>query len=248
MGNLLASIFGGGSQTAPQYQQYDPTKAQSQFTAQNFGGELVAGNNITSTTSAGNLSTFLTGLNGVDSGAVKGINAEQQLGNTLLSGSGAALPQWAQTYLNNSKMQGAESSVNRGVGAFSANGQSGVNQYVGNNALNLVQLGAQFAGNASNQAGGIVNSNMYRFDPLNAIQSSGQIQQAGEFNTGVANEQANANAGVTNYNNNNSPMGNMFRTGLQDLSYLAGSFLGSGGKTPFGNTGVNGSASTGAFA
>lgn len=230
MADLLASIFGGGSQTAPQYQTYDPQSSVKSFLGQDFDSELKANNNVTATTSAGNLSTFLTGLNSVDSGAVQGINAEQTLGNNLLSGSASALPSWAKTYLDNSKMQGNESAIGRGVGAFSNNGISGVNQYVGNNALNLVNMGAQLSGSASTQASGIVNSNMYRSDPSNSMLTIPQLNQIGEFNVGVQNQQADANAAVDNWNRNNSPLGSMIRTAGNTIVTLAGDFLGGAGK------------------
>lgn len=229
MADFLASIVGGGKQTAPQYQTYDPLKAQSQFLSQDFGKAQGISDNLTKNTSAANLGAFTTGLNQVDSGALAGINAEQNLGNTLLTGSGSALPAWARQYLNDAKMTGNESAIGRGVGAFSDNGISGVNQYVGNNAMNLVNLGAQFSNAASGQAGGIVNSNMYRNDPNSDLMTPGMFQQAGMFNTGIMNEQANANAAVSNYNRNNSPLGSAIRTGLSDITYLAGSFLGSHG-------------------
>lgn len=225
-GLTLSSVFGGGAQVAPQYSTLNPSTVQNQYLGQNFAGELNQSNNITQSASAGNLSTNLAGLNSFDPGAIQGINAEQNLGNTLMTGSSSALPAWATTYMNNAKMQGAQSAQNRGVGAFSGNGISGTNQYVGNNALQLVNMGAQFAGQASGQAQGITNANMYRNDPNNAVMSMPALSQIGEFNTGIQNEQANANTAVQNYNDNNSPWGNMTRTALQMVASLAGSYLG----------------------
>lgn len=230
MADFLASIFGGGSQTAPDYKTYDPASAQKQFLSQDFNADQAISNNLTKNTSAANLGTFTSGLNTINPGALTGINAEQNLGNTLLTGSGAALPSWAKQYLNNAKMAGNENAIGRGVGAFSDNGISGVNQYVGNNAMSLVNFGSNLVNQASGSSTGIVNSNMYRTDPYAGLMTPGMFQQAGEFNTGIQNQQADANAAVSNWNNNNSPLGSAIRTGLQDLTYLAGSFLGSAGK------------------
>lgn len=230
MANLLASIFGGGSQQAPTMPTYNMGQAESQYQGQNFAGEQSISNNLTANTSQANLSTFLGGLGQVDSGAITGINAEQHLGNNLLTGGTSALPSWAQNYLNQGQRQGSESAVGRGVGAFSGNGLSGVNQYEGNNALTLLGLGKSFADSASSQANGIVNSNMYRNDPNNQIFSPSMFQQAGEFNTGILGQNAVNATAAQNYNNNNSPLGSAIRTGLTDLTYLAGSFLGGAGK------------------
>lgn len=230
MADLLASIFGGGSQVAPQLPTFDPKKAQGAFLSQDFGKSQSISNDITKNTSAANLGAFTTGLNSIDSGALTGINAEQNLGNSLLAGNMDSLPDWAKSYLNTGQRMGAESAIGRGVGAFSDNGLSGVNQYKGNNALNLVGMGANLAERASLASTGIVNANMYRNDPWSTLMTPGQFQQAGEFNTGILDQQANDNAAVANYNNNNSPLGSAIRTGLQDLTYLAGSFLGSAGK------------------
>lgn len=197
---------------------------------QNFGANQAVSNNLTKNTSAANLNTNLAGLNQVDSGALAGINDQQTLGNSLLSGSMNALPSWAKQYLNTGQRQASENAVGRGVGAFSDNAQSGINQYLGNNAMNLVGFGSQLASSASNQSQGIVNANMFRNDPNSGLLTPGQFMQAGEFNTGIQDQQANDNAAVTNYNNNNSPLGSAIKTGIQDLTYLAGSFLGSAGK------------------
>jgi len=231
MANLLASIFGGGSQQAPVMPTYNPATAQMGFLGQDFAKNQAVTNNLTANTSAANLSTNLAGLNSLDSGAVAGINEEQNLGNSILSGSTAGLPSWAQTYLNNGARQGAESAVGRGVGAFSSNGISGANQYMGNNVMNLLGFGSQLATGASNQAQGIVNANMYRADPMSGLLSPAQFQQAGEFNTGILGQNAVNSTAAANYNANNSPVGSMIRTGLQDLTYLAGSFLGGMGNS-----------------
>ena len=239
---LMAQVFGGGSQVAPQYSTLNPSTIQSQFLGQNFAGEQQASNNITANTSQANLSTNLAGLNQVDSGALQGINAEQNLGNSLLTGSASQLPGWAQTYLNKAQSTGAEGAVQRGVGSFSGTGISGINQFAGQNALQLVGMGANFANSASQQSQGIVNANMYRNDPNNSIMSIPELSQIGEFNTGIQNQQANANAGVTNANNNNSPWGNMIRTGLQTVGSLAGSFLGDSSLGSAFSTSGNGAA------
>lgn len=230
MSDLLASVFGGGSQQAPVLPTYDPSKVQGQFLSQDFAKNQAVSDSLTANTSKSNLSTNLTGLNTVDSGALAGINAQQQLGNTLLAGSGADLPAWAQAYLNTGQRKGAESAIGRGVGAFSGNGLSGVNQFLGNNAMNLVGFGSQLATGASNQAQGIVSSNMYRSDPMAGLLTPGQFMQAGEFNTGIQGQNAINATAAANYNANNSPLGSAIRTGLQDLTYLAGSFLGGAGK------------------
>lgn len=216
---------------APQLPTYNPATTQSQFLGQNFSGEQAASNAVTKNTSAANLTADTTGLNSIDAGALPGINAEENLGNSLLSGSLSGLPDWAKTSINNAQMQGAESAVGRGVGAFSGNGISGINEYMGNNALNLINTGAQLSSNASQQAQGIVGSTLYKNDPWNSMMSTSQIQQGDELNTQIGGQQATDNAAVTNWNNNNSPLGSAIRTGMQTLTYLAGSFLGgSGGK------------------
>lgn len=230
MADLLASIFGGGAQTAPDYKTYDPQSSVKSFLGQDFAGEQAASDATTKNTSAANLSTFLTGLNSVDAGVVQGISAEQNLGNTLLSGSASALPAWAKTYLDNGKMQGNENAQARGVGAFSDNGLSGVNQFQGTNALNLVNMGAQLSGQASQQASGIVGSTMYKNDPTNDMLTIPALNQIGEYNNSILNQQADADAAVNNWNSNNSPLGSMIRTAGQTVVYLAGSFLGSAGK------------------
>lgn len=230
MADLLASIFGGGSQQAPVMPTYDASTASKQYQSQDFGKAQQISNDLTKNTSANNLSTFLTGLNGVNSGAIAGLNERQDLGNSLLSGSGSGLPSWAKNYMNDALRQGSESAVGRGVGAFSNNGLSGVNEYVGNNALNLIGLGNQLSTGASQQAEGIVGQNMYRADPTAGLLTPGQFQQAGEFNTGILGQNVVNQTAAQNWNNNNSPMGAAIRTGLQDLTYLAGSFLGSAGK------------------
>ena len=226
MGNFLAQVFGGGSVTAPNLPTYDPSTASTQFQNQNFGAAENTANQMTSSMSAGNLNTALTGLGTIDPNAVAGIDEEQNLGNTLMSGSGSALPAWAKQYMNNAQMTGSESAIGRGVGAFSSNGQSGVNEYVGNNAMNLVNMGAGLANNASSQANGMVEQNMYRADPMAGLLSASQFMQAGMFNTQIQDQQAEDNTEVANYNANNSPLGNMTRTALQMLASLVGSKMG----------------------
>lgn len=230
MANLLASIFGGGSQVAPQLPTYNPETASTQFDAQDFSKAAGSANLLTNLTSTGNLATNMQGLNTLDPGAITGLQNEQALGNSLMSGTSGQLPAWARTYMNNASMQGSESAIGRGVGAFSDNAISGTNQFVGRNALDLVKFGTSLTNDASGQAQGIVNANMDRVNPMDGLLSAAQFQQAGEFNTQIGDQQATDNAAVTNYNNNNSPLGSAIRTGMQDLVYLAGSFLGSAGK------------------
>lgn len=245
MADLLASIFGGGSQTAPVMPTVNTGGIQQSFLGQNFGAAQSVSDAQTKNTSATNLATDITGLNTVDSGALSGINEEQTLGNNLLSGSASALPAWAKNSMNDALRIGSESAIGRGVGAFSNNGLSGVNEYVGNNALNLVNLGAGLANNASTQSQGIVNANMYRADPNMGLLSPGQFLQAGEFNAGIQGQNAQFAAAAQNFNNNNSPLGNAIRTGLSDITALAGSFLGSGASAmPAGNSGSGGGVST----
>lgn len=232
MANFLASVFGGGSQTAPKLQQYDPTEYQNMFLGQNFGQSQGISNGITANTSAANLDAYTTGLNKVDPSALAGINATNELGNNLLTGSLDSLPSWAQNYLNTGARKGAESAIGRGVGAFSANGLSGVNQYKGNNAIGLVQFGANLSNQASGQASNIVNSTLYKNDPWSTMMTPGQFQQTGMYNNQIENQQATYDTAVQNYNANNSPIGSAIRTGLQDLVYLAGSYLSKGGNSP----------------
>lgn len=231
MADLLASIFGGGSQVAPQLPTYNPQSAETGFLAQNFSAAQGKSNDMTAATSAANLSSFTSGLNSIDPGAISGMNSEQSIGNSLMNGNMGALPSWARQYLNLGQQEGNENSASRGVGAFSQNGMSGVNQYKGNNALNLVNMGANFSNNAFGQATGIVNATKYQANPMDFLLTPGQFEQGQEFNTSILDQQAIDNAAVTNWNNNNSPLGSAIKTGLQDVVYLAGSFLGgSGGK------------------
>ena len=230
MADLLASIFGGGSQQAPVMPTLDLSKIEGQFLGQDWDKIQSISNNQTQQTSQNNLNTFLGGLNQVDSGAVAGINDRQNVGNSLLSGSSAGLPSWAQTYLNNGAREGAESAIGRGVGAFSGNGLAGVNQYMGNNAMQLIGVGNQLSSGASQEAEGLVNQNMYRSNPSSFMLDPSQILQAGEFNTSIQGQNAVNATAAENYNDNNSPLGSAIRTGMQTLTYLAGSFLGGAGK------------------
>lgn len=229
MAGLLSQVFGGGAVTAPTLPTYNPQSAETGFLAQNFGAAENQSNAMTSGTSAANLSSFTSGLDTVDPGALSGMNAEQTLGNTLLSGSMGALPSWAQQYLNVGQEQGAENAASRGVGAFSQNGQSGMNQFMGRNAMNLVNMGAGFANTAFGESTGIVNATKYQANPMDFLLTPGQFQQAGEFNTQIGDQQAQDNAAASNYNSNNSPAGAAIRTGLSDLVYLAGAYLSKGG-------------------
>lgn len=229
MANLLGQIFGGNPQTAPTLPTYDPASAETGFLGQNFGLAQQKSNDMTTATSAANLGSFTSNLNTVDPGALSGLNAEQTLGNNLLSGNTSALPSWAQQYLNLGQQQGNENAAARGVGAFSQNGISGVNQYKGNNAINLINLGANFANTAFGQSTGIVNATKYQANPMDFLLTPGQFQQGQEFNTQIQDQQAIDNAAVTNYNSSNSPLGSALRTGLSDLVYLAGAYLSKGG-------------------
>jgi uncharacterized membrane protein YgcG len=228
-GSLLAQVFGGGSQVAPQLTTVNPNAAEAGFLGQNFSEIQNLSNSLTSNTSAANLATNLTGLNTVDPGALTGIQEEQTLGNGLLGDNASGLPAWAQQYMSTAAMSGNQAAIGRGVGAYSGNALSGVNQFLCENAMQLVGMGSQLANNASGEAQGIVNQNMYRQNPMDLMLNPGQFLQAGEMNTGILNQQAVDNAAVTNYNNNNSPLGNMLRTGLQMGASLLGSFLGDNG-------------------
>lgn len=226
MSNFLASVFGGGSVQAPVMPTLNAGAIQGQYLGQNFSAAQNISNQQTQQTSQTNLNQNLAGLNQVNPGALQGLNQEASLGQGLLSDSASGLPAWAQTYLNNAQRQGDESAVGRGVGAFSGNGQSGVNQFLGNNAMNLVNQGANLTNSAFGQEQNLVNANMYRADPNSSLLTPGQFLQAGELNTGILGQNAVAQATATNFNNNNSPLGNLTRTGLSMLSSLAGSFLG----------------------
>lgn len=230
MAGLLAQIFGGGNVTAPVMPTVNPAQAGTDFANQNFGQIQGISDSLTKNTSAANVGAYTSGLNTVDSGALTGLNEEQDLGNNLLSGSASALPAWAQTYLNQGSTRAAEGAVGRGVGAFSSNALSGINQYKGNNALSLVQFGSQLSGDAFNKANSIAGATTFMNNPNNDLLSPTAFSQMEEFNTGIQGENATTAAAASNYNANNSPLGSTIRTGLQTLTYLAGSFLGSAGK------------------
>jgi len=230
MASLLGDIFGGNPQTAPVMPTYNPLQASNLYNQQNFGKAQNESNQITTATSANNLATNITGLNTLDSGAITGINEEQNLGNTLLSGSTAALPSWARAYLNDGQRVASESAVGRGVGAFSDNGLSGANEFLGKNVMQLLGFGSQLASGASQEAQGIVGSNMYRSDPMAGLITAGQFQQAGEFNTQIEGENAVNATAASNYNATHSPVGSAIRVGLDTIATLAGDFLGGGGK------------------
>jgi len=224
--DLMASIFGGGSQTAPVLPTINPNAIAGQFLGQDFGKATNIANTMSTSVSNNNLSNDIAGINRVDSGALTGLNARQTLGNGLLSGDSSALPAWAQQYLNDGARQGAESAVGRGVGAFSSNGMSGVNQFMGNNALQLVGFGNQLSTGASQEAEAISGRSQQRFNPTDFLLNPGQFLQAGEFNAGIQGQNEIAKTTALNYNRNNSPLGNAFRTGLSMVASLAGSYLG----------------------
>lgn len=229
MADLLASIFGGGSVQAPVMPTLDVSQVGTQFANQDFSKIQGISDALTKNTSAANVGAYTSNLNTVDPGALQGLSAEQTLGNNLLSGSTSSLPSWAQAYLNKGTQQGAENAVGRGVGAFSANARSGVNQFQGNNALSLINLGSNLTNTAFGQANSIANATTFMNNPNQDMLTPGQFLQADQFNTQIQGQNAVNATAAANYNANNSPLGSAIRTGLSDLVYLAGSFLGGSG-------------------
>lgn len=228
MANFLSQLFGGGKQEAPQYKTVSPSDISGQYFGQDFDKSIATQAKLTKGVSTNNLDTYKSLLSSIDPNALSNLQSKSNTASALLSGSTASLPSWLSTFMSNTQRQGAEGATARGLGTYSGAGTSAIRNYAGDRGMQLYELGSNLSDSTLSAAGNIANRAYSPYDVGNTLMSMGQLTQLNEFNTGIQNQQAEANAAVENYNESNSPWANLLKGITQIGATLGGKAIGSG--------------------
>lgn len=225
--SFLGDIFGGGDVSAPTLSTIDPNQILSDYYGQDFDKAISTTNKLTSGVSSGNLDTYTNLLAKINPSGASNIKSIGSTASALLSGSTASLPSWLSAYMDKIQRQGAEGAAARGLGAYSGAGQSAMRTYAGDKGLELYELGVNLSNNAENSANTIASKAYTPYNVGDALLSTGQLSSIAGANAGIKNTQAEAEAQASNYNANNSPLGNALQQVLSLGTTLGGTWLGS---------------------